>query len=273
MLRYLFVGLLLVAIVVGAYVGCGPQLQVAGQKAMDKINDLLGKIDVQLAAIESEKKNLADGVAKATEARISSKFQLQSLNEKKETQESKKAKNIAEVKELVALIEKAGSSDEVANSAGRMVKKEALQLALKERIQKGKAIDANLNGTILPLIKTYQKNMEVQGKNEKASKAQLAKIETKIAQLKAEKERLDTMKKTKVLLGDGESISDSFDELDKSVEDLLVEVRTQNEIEEEKVNRRAATMDEDTSLDELLGSGEDESASLLSEAKEFLGEK
>lgn len=272
MLRYLFVGLLLAAIVIGSYVGCGPQLKVAGQKAIDKINELLGEIDVKLAEIESQKASLESGVRKATEARVSSKFHLENLGEKKAAQEAKKAKNLAEVKRLVALIEKAGSEDEVANDAGRMVTKEALQLALKERLQKGKAINANLNGAILPLLETYEKNMAIHTKNEKVSRAQLAKIETKIAQLKAEKERLDTMKQTKVLLGNGESISDSFDKLEKSVDDLLVEVKTQNEIAEESVDRRAAAMDEDTSLDELLGSTTDEDDSLLSDAKEFLGD-
>jgi len=228
MFRYLIVGVLVVAgLVVGTQVtGCGPQIKVAGQKAIDKINDLLGKIDVKLAEIEQEQTRLKKAVTKATEARISAKYQLESLNKKKTDQEEQLASLKGKASQYLALLKKAGDKAEVENANGKMVSKAKLEVVLKERLQMIEATKAKLQRTTLPLIKTWEKNMDVQTKTEKARRTQLDSIENKIAQLKAEKERYDTMKQTKTLLGDSESISDSFDELDKSVDDLLVSLKT-----------------------------------------------
>ncbi len=274
MFRYLTVGVLVVAgLVVGTQVtGCGPQIKVAGQKAIDKINDLLGKIDVKLAEIEQEQTRLKKAVTKATEARISAKYQLESLNKKKSDQEEQLASLKGKASQYLALLKKAGDKAEVENANGKMVSKAKLEVVLKERLQMIEATKAKLQRTTLPLIKTWEKNMDVQTKVEKARRTQLDSIENKIAQLKAEKERYDTMKQTKTLLGDSESISDSFDDLDKSVDDLLVSLKTQNEIEEGKVDDILAGASEPEINDEdLLGSSADDSSKLISDAEALLG--
>lgn len=274
MFRYLIVGVLVVAgLVVGTQVtGCGPQIKVAGQKAIDKINDLLGKIDVKLAEIEQEQTRLKKAVTKATEARISAKYQLESLNKKKSDQEEQLASLKGKASQYLALLKKAGDKAEVENANGKMVSKAKLEVVLKERLQMIEATKAKLQRTTLPLIKTWEKNMDVQTKVEKARRTQLDSIENKIAQLKAEKERYDTMKQTKTLLGDSESISDSFDDLDKSVDDLLVSLKTQNEIEEGKVDDILAGASEPEINDEdLLGSSADDSSKLISDAEALLG--
>ena len=271
MFRYLFTGLLVVAIVVGAYVGCGPRAQVAGQKVLDKIDGWIGKLDIKLKDITNEYDKLSNSVDGIKEAKYIAKSKLEGLRAEKEKAEKVIVKAGEELAEIKAGIEGAGSQNEF-EFHGKMTSKESLMVAGKVRLKLRKSKKTELEGRINPLIKTYEKSFAIHTKNEKATKAQLENLESKIEQIKAEKTRLDTMRQTEVVLGDGASISDQFDKLDKSVNELLIEVRAKADVDSENVDERLAGIEEDGSLDDEIFSGSDNAeADFLAEIGKEIG--
>ena len=272
MFRYLFTGLLVVAIVVGAYVGCGPRAQVAGQKVLDKIDGWIGKLDIKLKDITNEYDKLSNSVDGIKEAKNIAKSKLEGLRAEKEKAEKAIVKAGEELAEIKAGIEGAGSQNEF-EFHGKMTSKESLMVAGKVRLKLRKSKKTELEGRINPLIKTYEKSFAIHTKNEKATKAQLENLESKIEQIKAEKTRLDTMRQTEVVLGDGASISDQFDKLDKSVNELLIEVRAKADVESENVDERLAGIEEDGTLDDEIFSGSDNAeADFLAEIGKEIGD-
>jgi len=264
MLRYLFAGLLIVAIVVGAYVGCGARAQVAGEKVLAKIDDMIGSLDIKLKEIKNAHAALKKGAEEGYVMRQKNAYYVEDLETKQKEVEAKIAKQSDELKEVIGMLEDGSLSDD-------KDKKSKLTTFAEARAKSLTALKTQLEGSIKPLLGSYKKALTLQLKNEKASKAQLAKLETKISQIEAEKVRLDTMKQTQSIVGSSESISDKFAELEKSVADLLIETKARGDIEEEKVNDRLAAIDDDVTLDEILGKeSETSDEDMLSKLKEAL---
>lgn len=246
MFRYLFAGLLIVAIVIGAYVGCGPRAQVAGDKILAKIDDMLGSLDVKLKDVKMAHASLKKGSEENYVLRQKSVYKVEDLENKQKQVEEKIAKQSADLERVIGLLEDGSLADD-------KEKKIELTTFAEARAKSITALKTQLSTSIKPLLASHKKALALQLKNEKASKAQLDKLETKISQIEAEKVRLDTMKQTQAIAGSSESISDKFAELEKSVADLLIETKARGDIEEGKVNDRLASIDDDVSLDEILG--------------------
>ena len=246
MLRFLFAGLLIVAIAVSAYVGCGARAQVAGDKILAKIDDMLGSLDVKLKEIKNAHADLKASAEHNYVARKKSEYKVEELEEKQKEVEAKIAKKSAELKKAIGVLEDGSLADDVEKKA------KATNFA-EERVKSLTALKGQLANSIKPLLASHKKALTLQIKHGKASKAQLEKLETKISQIEAEKVRLDTMKQAQAIAGSSESISDQFAELEQSTADLLIEVKARADIEEEKVDDRLASIDEDISLEELLG--------------------
>ncbi len=264
MLRYLFAGLLIVAIVVGAYVGCGPRAQVAGEKILGKIDDMLGTLDVKLKEVKMAHASLKKGAEENYVMRQKSAYKVEDLEEKQKEVEAKIAKQSSDLERVIGMLEDGSLADD-------KEKKNELTAFAESRAKSLTALKTQLEASIKPLLASHKKALSLQLKNEKASKAQLAKLETKISQIEAEKVRLDTMKQTQAIVGSSESISDKFADLEKSVADLLIETKARGDIEEEKVDDRLATIDEDVSLDDILGKeSESSDEDVLSKLKEAL---
>ena len=182
MFRYLFTGLLVVAIVVGAYVGCGPRAQVAGQKVLDKIDGWIGKLDIKLKEITNEYDKLSSTVDGIKEAKYKAESRLEILRGEKEKVAKKIARDGKQLAEIKAGIEGAGSQNEF-EFHGKMTSKKLLMVAGKVRLKRVKSKKTELEMRINPLIKTYEKSLSIHTKNEKATKAQLENLESKIEQI------------------------------------------------------------------------------------------
>lgn len=264
MLRYLFAGLLIVAIVIGAYVGCGPRAQVAGEKVLAKIDDMLGSLDIKLKEVKMAHAALKKGAEENYVMRQKSAYKVEDLEAKQKEVETKIAKQSADLKEVIGMLEDGSLADD-------KEKKSKLTAFAEGRAKSLTALKTQLEASIKPLLASHKKALALQLKNEKASKAQLDKLETKISQIEAEKIRLDTMKQTQAIVGSGESISDKFADLEKSVADLLIETKARGDIEEQKVDERLASIDDDVSLDEILGQeSADSDEDVVSKLKEAL---
>ncbi len=269
MLRYLFAGLLIVAIVVGAYVGCGPRMAVAGKKMLDQIDGVLGKLNVQLEKVEQAHAKLSTETEAMHEKRITAQYKLEKLQAEGANLESKVASYKKDLGRLGDLIRE-GATDGKVTTNGKEVSVETLKALAQSTLKKLKATQTKLDTRIKTLTDAYTKSLVVLKNNEEVSKTQLKKLDDQIEEIKAKKSALDAMKEASTIAGSEASISDKFNDLTKDVDNLLTEVDVKIAVETEKVDERMANADSDVSLDEILGS-DSSTDDTLSEIDAILG--
>ena len=272
MFRYLFLVLLMVAVIVGAYVGCGPRAAVAGKKVLDQIDAVLGKLNVQLEKVEQAHEELASETEKMREKRISAEVRLGKLQEEKVELEAKVSSYKNDLSRLRDLLKEASASDAgTVMVNGKERDKETLTTLSSEVVKRLKAAQSVIDNRNKTLTEAYSKSLSVLKNNEQISKKQLAKLDDQIAEIKAKKSALDAMREASSITGAEASISDKFDALTKDVDELLTTVEIKLETEEAKVDERMAKEAESISIDEILGE-ESNVDSTLSEIDAILGD-
>lgn len=270
-MRNLLVGVLLIAVVAGAYVGCGPRARVAGKKVMDQIDTMLGKLNVQEEKVLGAYKELEDATGGLREKRIEAKVRLERLGVEKKELEETKSKAMADLKKLQEILLTKSEGSETVTYNDKEIPVASLTSLAENTMKRIKLVDTKLNTRIKTLTDAYTKSLSVLTKNEETSGAQLKKLKSQIEDIQAKKLALDAMKEASTITGAEESISDKFDALTKDVDDLMVDVDVQIATEIEKVDERAADMATlDVSLDELLDDKSDISGT-LSDMEALLG--
>jgi len=268
MLRYLFAAMLVLAIVVGAYVGCGPRMAVAGKKVLEKIDGVLGKLNVQLEKVEQAHAKLSEETVGLRKKRIEAQVNLDKLVAEKESVESKVAAYKSDLKRLAGFMKDAASSGKVEIN-GKEITEGKLEILAQSTIKKMKAAERTLvrNTT---LSDAWSKSLTVLKKNAEVSQTQLKKLDDQIDEIKAKKSALDAMKEASSITGSEASISDKFNDLTKDVDNLLTEVDIEMLTEAEKVEDRMLTEESDVSLDDIIGA-DSSTDDTLSEIEAILG--
>ena len=199
------------------------RVDLAKKTVLEKIDDMLGKMDVQKAEIDNgikSAKQAADGVRKA---KIRAQVQLDQLAEKVRPFEEKVAACDASLVKLRDAI----AADMPTTLAGKTYSVDELKAMAGKVIAERKKADTEING-----FKTARESMTKQV-------AMLAdtqqKIETKVTNLQAQIVRLDgeiaaakAMKQASAAMGDANStFSDNLDELEKKIATLSGDARAE----------------------------------------------
>ena len=260
MSKFIVVGLLVVGVAVAAYVGCRPQMGVAKDKVVDKINTLLGKLNVQQKEVEIAFKDVKARTETMKEDMYNAKANLTNLERKRKELEENKNAILADMKALKPLMEEAAASESkaITNRKGEEVTLAELKhwtTAKVKKFNRNKALlEANKS-----LMDTWGKNVSILSKNCEVSEKQLEKLSSRIEEINNKKIALDAMVKSSKIAAPGVSLSDDFDDLTKNVDDLLVKVDAKLNLEEDKIDDRMATMEgsDDTAISDLLNDSTD----------------
>lgn len=275
-MRYLVIGALVIGVAVVSYMGCNgvsDRLGVASDKAIAKIDKLLGEIDVKKKALDRGIKE-ADAQVDTMKSKLyEAKANVNRYGSKKAEMEARKAKLLSQLKEIAPMLKTADGATEV-EFRGKKVSIQTLDTLAKAAVNEVE----NLKGSISKNAQIYNawaKNLTVLEKNVQVSTAQLEKFKSQMVQIQAKKDALDGMKVAASIAEPGVSISDKFDTLSNDIEELLVSVDGQFEQEVDKVNERIAELDESNvsaTLDELLNDKNDVSGT-VSDIDKLLSEE
>ncbi|MEM9942789.1 MAG: hypothetical protein AAF939_14595 [Planctomycetota bacterium] len=270
-MKFLFFAALVSVAVLGAfYIGCGPRASVAADAAIQKIDDLLGPLNVKQKAVEQKLAKLESASENLRKKRIEAQVRLERLQKSKEDYESNAAKIKQDLKKLKTMLADAESEGKVERN-GKTFTVDQLNSFAESYIQKLKAVNDELkrNDTI---SNAWAKNFDVLSKQETTSAAQLKTLKSQLAEIQSKKSALDGMRQAATITGSNASISDEFNEVSKSVEELMINVDTEFAIEEAKLEERMAEMDAEVhDIDELLNNKADVS-STISDIDALLGE-
>ena len=265
MSKYLLLGLLVVAVAIGTYVGCDgakARVGVAKNAALKEIDKLLGEINVKQEKVENAYDELKAASAGLREKRIEAQVRLKSLKKKQDSFASQNDKLMSDLKKLKEMLGDAESTGSITRGDKEISKEQLKSLAdgtikkikmLKDQVAKNDVITG-----------AWTKNLELLKKNDDTSSKQLKTLRDQLDQIRSKKSALDGMKEAASITGPGESISDKFNDLTAEVDELLVNLDTEWEIEEIKIADRTAEADADSSLtlEELLDDETDVSSTM-----------
>ena len=231
-------GLLAVA-GVGIY-GCSNEnkarLDVAKKNVLEKIDDMLGKMDVQKAEIDNgikSAKQAAEGVRKA---KVRAQVQLDQLTEKVRPFEEK----LAACDATLVKLRDALATEMPATFAGKTYSVDELKAMAGKIIAERKKAEAEING--------FKAAREAMTKQVTLLTETQQKIETKVANLQAQVARLDgeiaaakAMKQASAAMGDGGvSLEENLNELERKIAGLAGDARAELASEMDRWNVSSA---------------------------------
>lgn len=272
-MKYLVLGLLVVGIAVGSYVGCnGARVGVAKDAALEKIDALLGPLNIKQKEVEIAYDKLKKATDGLRDKRIEAQVRLKSLTKKKTGYANEKAKLLSDLKKLRGMLAEAESTGSI-KRGDKEISIDQLKALADTAAKNLRSVKDHLNETDV-IAAAWAKNLDLLKKNDETSAAQLSKLESQLDQIRSKKSALDAMKEAASIAGPGVSISDKFNDLTDSVDELMVNIDTEFAIEEEKLNERIADVSQDSSLslEDLLDDKTDVSGT-LSEIDALLNEE
>ncbi len=215
-----------IAIIIGVCLlaGCGARIEVAKEMALEKIDNLLGSMDVKRKDIEISLKALKDGVDGIRKAKIKAQVKYGQIGQRAEpfhamiTQADatlKKLRDYLANNEDVKIAGKTYSPDELKRMANDVIaarKTNAGQIAGFETSQ------ANLK-KVITTLDSRQHEYE----------ARISSLEGQIAQIDTQAEALKAMKDASASMGDADATLDAnVSNLEDKISDLFAE--TQGEL-------------------------------------------
>jgi chromosome segregation ATPase len=210
--------------------GCGPRAEVAKKRALNRLDDLLGKMDVQRQEIDDGIKATKLAVEGVRKARIKAQVKCDQIEEKAKPYEEKVAQcdqTLAKLRDLL----KAGKP---ADLAGKTYSVSDLNDMADKVIQARKDADAQVSGfrTARDSMKKVVANLS---KTQQTLEARLTSLQAQVAKLDAEMAAAKAMKEASGAMGDGEAtLAANLEGLEEKVASLSADVRAELKGEEER---------------------------------------
>ena len=238
---------LVAVLTLGLLAGCGARVEVAKEKVLKQIDNLLGKMDVERKQIQIEMNALKDGVEGIRKAKIKAKVkQDQITGEVEPVQEQitkvdvvlKLLRPHLEATQPVEIAGKSHTPSEINETADKLLKE---RKQLSEKADAMKTVETSLEQTAAGLEK--QQNVYQQ---------RLQKLESQVAQIDAQSMALKAKQEAAAAMGNADqTLSANVDALQEKVNNLLAETKANLQAEDEKWNEAAVTKEID-SLDSTL---------------------
>jgi chromosome segregation ATPase len=211
--------------------GCGPRGEVAKKKALDQIDDMLGKMDVQKAEIDAGLKSARKASGELRRAKHQAQAQLDLIEEKVRPHQDKMARcddSLAKLRDLIKADTPADFAGKTYSVADLKDMAGKLLTARKECEEKVKGFDtakANMRNVVTTIAKR-QDDLD----------ARIARLDAMNAKLDAEMAAARAMKKASAAMGDSDAtLGENLDELERKMAVLSGDVRAELAGESEKL--------------------------------------
>lgn len=215
--------------------GCGDagkaRVDVAKKKALDQIDDALGKMDVQKAEIDNGIKSAKKAVGEIRKAKHQAQAQLDLIDEKVKPHQDK----IAKCDESLAKLRDAIRADTPAEFAGKTYSVADLKALAGQVLQARKECEEKIKG--FDAARTNMRNVVATlTKKQEDLDARVVRLEAMHAKLDAEMAAAKAMKKASAAMGDSDAtLGENLDELEKKMAALSGDVRAELAGESERL--------------------------------------
>lgn len=217
---------------VALYLVVGPnRAQVAKNRVLDKIDDMLGKMEVQKAEIDTGIKSAKKAVGEIRKAKYQAQAELDLIDEKVRPHQDKVARCDEALVKLRDLIK----ADTTAEFAGKPYTVVELKGVAGKLIDARKECDEKIKG--FDTARTSMKGVVATiTKKQEDLEARVAKLEVAKVKLDAEYGAALAMKKASAAMGDSDAtLGENLDELEKKMAALSGNVKAELAGESEKL--------------------------------------
>ncbi len=257
MVRIIILGALVLALIVGTVIGCGPRAGVAADKMIAQLDKVLGELDVKRKSIEQNQKKIQSEMRTLRDKRIGTEVRLEQLEKKKAASEDELAKSKANLKRLRDLIEEVQTSGSIEKN-GKTYTAEDLQKIAGETTRKYTSAEANVTN-LQTSIEALTRSVNFLKTQESTSKELMDKLEGKISEIDSKKVAIDAVRHASSVAGDDKSVSDRINALNKEIDEMFIDVETAMRVEESKLTELQS---QTSSADELLAEPQDLNATM-----------
>ncbi len=275
MTKFIVAAVLLAALVIGlSMAGCGPRAGVAADKIMDKIDKVLGELDVKQKDIQIKYAELEKATEAVRDQRIETQVRLERIEIEKTGYEAAKAKIENNLKELMPRIEEAKQSEDktYVNDNDKAFTLEQLATLADSMMNEHSQIESQLTSRVKTLYDVLSRNMTLLTNQEKVATDNLKQLKLRLEEINQKKAAIDAIKEASEFAGPSTSINEKFDALNKDVEDLLTDMEVTYRKEEIEIsdvmNQAGATSIE---MDDVLEGSADGADDTLDRMKAILG--
>ena len=228
-------------------VGCGPRAEVAKKKALEKIDSLLGKLDVKREQISQEVAALKKGVDGLRQAKIKAKVKSDQINRKLEPIESR----ISAVDATLEKVRDPLKSGEPYEVGAKTYSSDDLKSLVADLLKRRKELDSQAAG-FRKSKESLDKVSSSLERKQQSYQQELTRFESVIGEIDAKKIALKAMQDASKSMGESEAtLAENVANLDDKIADLYAEVESQMMGEDEKWNEIEA-MNEIDAVDAFI---------------------
>jgi phage shock protein A len=207
-----------------------PRAEVAKKKLLDRLDDMLGKLEVQRQEIDDGIKATKQAVEGIRKAKIKAQVKCDQLDEKAKPFEEKMAQCDQTLIRLRDLLK----ADQPADIAGKTYAVADLKEMAGKVIQARKDAEKQING-LKTARESMQKVVASLGKQQQTLEGRLTDLQGQVAKLDAEMSAAKAMKEASASMGDKDAtLAANLDTLEEKVATLSADVRAELQSESAK---------------------------------------
>lgn len=219
-------GLLIMALVLG----CGARVEVARDKLRERIDSLLGSMDVKRKEIQISVGGLKEGINGLRKAKIKAQVCQDQIGRQARPQEDKLARMDEALTTLRGHLE-GGKAVEI---AGKTYSPEELK-TLTERVMEGRKASAGQVEAFHESQARLQKVVATLDRKQQEVQKRLAEIEGQLAVIDSNRIALTAMQKSAEVMGEADAgLAKNLDKLQDKVTNLFADVEAELRCEDEK---------------------------------------
>lgn len=216
--------------------GCGARGEVAKEVVLEKIDSLLGKLEVQRKEIGISIEGMEKAVTGLRKAKIKAEVRQDQLNRQIEPLETKQAS----IDSTLSKLREHLTANEPTEIGGKTYTVEDMKSMAQKLIDARKELNAQIERLRGPIAQ-MAKVAETLGRKQADYEARLADLESQVAEIDAKKIALDAMKEASRQMGaTDEALASNVGKLESDIADLNAEVETQLRVEDELWDEAAA---------------------------------
>ena len=210
--------------------GCGSRGEVAKKKVLDRLDDMLGKMDVQRQEIDDGMKATKKAVEGVRKARITAQVKLDQIDEKVKPHEEK----LAQCDQTLVRLRDLLKADQPADIAGKSYSVADLKDMAGKVIQARKDAEKQIDGFKIARD-SMKKVVGDLSKQQQVLETRLTSLQGQVAKLDAEMSAAKAMKQASASMGDKDAtLAANLDSLEEKVASLSGDVRAELQSESEK---------------------------------------
>ena len=226
----IFVAVVCGVLAVALVLGCGARVEVAKERISEKIDSLLGKLDVKRKEIEISVTGLKEGISGLRKAKIKAQVSSDQIQRQAKPQEEKLASMDAILKTLRGHL----AAAKAVEIAGKTYSPEQVREMADRILEARKACAAQLAG-LHESQDRLQKVVSTLERKRHDAQTRLTEIEGQLAVIDSNRIALTAMQQSAAALGESDgTLAKSLDQLQEKVNNLHADVEVDLRCEDEK---------------------------------------